>query len=56
MNEMQHPQNRIWFKGKNLKIKHKNDIKYMFKNHVNRIIETYLLYITKFFYKAKMIL
>ena len=31
MNEMQHQQNHIWFKGKNLKIKHINAIKYMFK-------------------------
>ena len=30
MNEMQHQQNQIWFKGKNLKIKHINAIKYMF--------------------------
>ena len=30
MNEMQHQQNHIWFKGKNLKIKHINAIKYMF--------------------------
>ena len=30
MNEMQHQQNHIWFKGKNLKIKHINDIKYIF--------------------------
>ena len=26
MNEMQHQQNHIWFKGKNLKIKHINAI------------------------------
>ena len=31
MNEMQHQQNHIWFKGKNLKIKHINAIKYMFE-------------------------
>ena len=31
LNEMQHQQNHIWFKGKNLKIKHINDIKYIFK-------------------------
>ena len=30
INEMQHQQNRIWFKGKNLKIKHINAIKYLF--------------------------
>ena len=30
MNEMQHQQNHIWFKGKNLKIMHINAIKYMF--------------------------
>ena len=30
MNEMQHQQNHIWFKGKNLKIKHINAIRYMF--------------------------
>ena len=30
MNKMQHQQNHIWFKGKNLKIKHINAIKYMF--------------------------
>ena len=30
MNEMQNQQNYIWFKGKNLKIKQKNAIKYMF--------------------------
>ena len=30
MNEMQLQQNHIWFKGKNLKIKHINAIKYMF--------------------------
>ena len=30
MNEMQHQQNHIWFKGENLKIKHINAIKYMF--------------------------
>ena len=30
MNEMQHQQNHIWFKGKNLKINHINAIKYMF--------------------------
>ena len=30
MNETQHQQNHIWFKGKNLKIKHINAIKYMF--------------------------
>ena len=28
--ELQHQQNHIWFKGKNLKIKHINAIKYMF--------------------------
>ena len=31
MNEMKHQQNHIWFKGENLKIKHINAIKYMFK-------------------------
>ena len=30
MNEMQHQQNHIWFKGKYLKIKRINAIKYMF--------------------------
>ena len=30
MNDMQHQQNSIWFKGKNLKIKHINATKYMF--------------------------
>ena len=30
MNEMQHQQNLIWFKGKNLKIMHINAIKYLF--------------------------
>ena len=30
MNEIQHQQNHIWFKGKNLKIKHINAIKYTF--------------------------
>ena len=30
MNEMQHQQNHIWFKGKNQKMKHINAIKYMF--------------------------
>ena len=30
MNEMQHQENHIWFKGKNLKIKHIIAIKYMF--------------------------
>ena len=30
MNEMQHQQNHIWFKGENFKIKHINAIKYMF--------------------------
>ena len=30
MNEMQHQQNHIWFKVKNLKIKNINAIKYMF--------------------------
>ena len=30
MNEMQHQQNLIWFKGKNLKVMHINAIKYMF--------------------------
>ena len=30
MNEMQHQQNHIWFKGEKLKIKHINAIKYMF--------------------------
>ena len=29
MNEMQHQQNKIWLKGKKMKIKHINDIKYM---------------------------
>ena len=29
MNEMQHLHNHIWFKGKNLKIKHINAIKYV---------------------------
>ena len=29
MNQMQHQQNHIWIKGKNLKIKHINAIKYM---------------------------
>ena len=47
MNEMQHQQNHIWFKGKNLKMKHINVVKYMF-----RIIDTYLLFITKLFQKA----
>ena len=31
MNEIQHQQNHIWFKGKNLKIKHVNAIKFMVK-------------------------
>ena len=31
MNEMKHQQNHILFKGENLKIKHINAIKYMFK-------------------------
>ena len=56
MNEMHHQQNHIWFKGKNLKIKHINANKYMFTNHVNRIIDTYLLFMTKLFEKAEMIL
>ena len=30
MNEIQHQQNHIWFKGKNLQIMHTNAIKYMF--------------------------
>ena len=30
MNEMQHQQNHICFKGKNFKIKHINAIEYMF--------------------------
>ena len=30
MNEMQHQQNHIWFKRKNLKIKQLNAIKYLF--------------------------
>ena len=30
LNEMQHNQNHFWFKGKNLKIKRINDIKYIF--------------------------
>ena len=30
MNEMQHQQNHIWFKGQNLIIMHINAIKYMF--------------------------
>ena len=30
LNEMQHQQNQIWFKLKNLKIKHINAIQYMF--------------------------
>ena len=30
MNEMQHQHNHIWFKVKNMKIKHINAIKYMF--------------------------
>ena len=30
MNEMQHQQNRFWFKGKIFKIKHITAIKYMF--------------------------
>ena len=30
MNEMQQQPNHIWFKGKHLKIKHINAIKYMF--------------------------
>ena len=53
---MQHQQNHIWFKEKNLKIKHINVIKFMFRKHVNRIIDIYLLFITKMFQKAKMIL
>ena len=52
MNEMQHQQNHIWFKGKNLKIKHINAISICLSNHVNRIIDTYLLFITKLFQKA----
>ena len=48
MNEMQHQQNHVWFKGK----ARKNAIKYMFWNHVYRIIDTYLLFITKLFQKA----
>ena len=35
MIEMQHQQNYIWFKGKNLKIKHINAIKYMFYESCN---------------------
>ena len=50
MNEMQHQQNHIWFIGKNLIIKHTNPI--FFRNHVNMIIVTYLLFITKLFQKA----
>ena len=30
MNEMQHRQNHIWFKGKNLKITHIKAVEYMF--------------------------
>ena len=30
-NEKQHQQNHIWFKGKNLKIKHINAINYKFQ-------------------------
>ena len=52
MNEMQHQQNYIWFKGENLKKKSINAIKYMFWNNVNRIIDTYLLFITNLFQKA----
>ena len=29
MNEIQHQQTHIWFKGRNLKIKHINAIKFM---------------------------
>ena len=31
MNEIQHQQNNIWFKGKNLRIKHVNAINFMVK-------------------------
>ena len=30
MNEKQHQQNNVWFKGKNLKTKNINAIQYMF--------------------------
>ena len=53
MNEMQHQQNDIWFKGENLKIKYINAIKSICcRNHVNRVIDTYLLFITRLFQKA----
>ena len=52
MNEMQHQQNHIWFKGKNLKIKHKMPLSICFSDHLNMIIDTYLLFITKLFQKA----
>ena len=56
MNEMQHQQNHIWFKGKNLKIKHIMPLSIGFRNHVNWIIDTYLLFKIKLFKKAYVIL
>ena len=49
---MHHQQNHIWFKGKNLKTKHINAIKCMFRNHVNRTTDTCLLFISEWFQKA----
>ena len=42
----------FWFKGKNLKIKHINAIKYMFEESCKYDIDTYLLFITKLFQKV----
>ena len=54
INEMQHQQNHIWFKGKKLENNaHKCHIcSICFRNHVNRIIDTSLLFMTKLFQKA----
>ena len=56
MNDMQHQMNHIWFKEKNLKKSTYMSLSICFRNHVHRIIDVYLLFITKLFQKAKMIL
>ena len=46
MNEMKHQQNHIWFKGENLKKSTLMPLSICLSNHINRIIDTYLLFIT----------
>ena len=52
MNEIQHQQNHVCFKGKKLEDKaHTTLLNICFRNRVNRILDTYFLFIIKLCFK-----